>query len=62
MGTLEITGKRATEPQPLRGLPLRQGRHTRFTDSESADPIDSPKRPMLRGLPPATGSHLRFDD
>ncbi|KAK9810590.1 hypothetical protein WJX73_002902 [Symbiochloris irregularis] len=57
---LDIGSLRQGEPLPLRGLPPRLGRHTRFADDGSR--VDSPQRPTLRGVAPATGSHVRFDD
>lgn len=47
--------------EPLKGLPLPQGRHIRF--DEEGDALESPTsgKPQLRGLPMATGTHIRFD-
>ena len=46
--------------EPLRGLPLAAGRHTRFADDGAAQ--DSPGRLLLRGVPAPSGSHVRFDE
>lgn len=64
MGSLEISARPVSEPEPLKGMPLKQGRHTRFEfeDNETGRAIDSPQRPMLRGIAAAKGSHLRFDE
>ncbi len=45
---------------PLRGLPVATGKHTRFT--EEGETLESPDRTLLRGMPAARGSHLRFDE
>ncbi len=47
LGALAL-GRPAREP--LRGLPVSQGRHTRFGDDDGA-PQDSPASLVLRGLP-----------
>jgi len=48
--------------EPLRGLPVAAGRHTRFT--EEGEAVDSPGtgRTLLRGCPAPAGAHLRFED
>ena len=46
--------------EPLRGLPLTTGRHTRFADDGACQ--DSPGRLLLRGVPAPSGSHVRFDE
>lgn len=46
---------------PLRGLPLPQGRHMRFTDTGKAVESPGSRRTILRGVAPAAGSHKRFD-
>jgi hypothetical protein len=45
--------------EPLRGLPVATGTHTRFT--EDGEQVVSPPRTLLRGVPAASGSHLHFD-
>jgi len=46
-------------PEPLKGLPVRQGKHIRFDDDNQATVV-SPKL-QLRGVPQAKGQHIRFD-
>jgi hypothetical protein len=55
LGTLALGAR-----EPLRGLPLARGRHTRFADDGAPDV--SPGRLLLRGVPAPAGSHLRFQD
>ena len=47
--------------EPLRGLPLPAGRHTRFDDDGEGAESPSAERLLLRGVPAPSGSHLRFD-
>ena len=46
-------------PEPLKGLPVHQGKHIRF-DDEGQEVLVSP-RLQLRGVPVAKGQHIRFD-
>jgi hypothetical protein len=47
---------------PLRGIPVAAGRHTRFTEEGEAVESPSANRTLLRGFPAPAGSHLRFED
>lgn len=62
MSSLGINKTEQSNMEPLKGLPLHQGRHTRFNDSDAATPQDSPRRLRLRGVPAAAGLHLHFDE
>lgn len=46
-------------PEPLKGVPLREGKHIRFNDAD--EPVEVEHRVQLRGVPQATGQHIRFD-
>lgn len=56
MGALAL-GRAGREP--LRGLPLATGRHTRFAEDGASK--ESPGRLLLRGVPAPLGSHVRFE-
>ncbi len=59
-GALGAMALERSAHEPLRGLPISIGRHTRFADDGA--PNASPGRLVLRGLPAPAGSHVRFDD
>ena len=46
-------------PEPLKGLPVREGKHIRFDDDDV--PLEVESRIQLRGVPQAQGHHIRFD-
>lgn len=46
-------------PEPLKGVPVRQGTHIRFTDD--GEPVIASPKLQLRGVPQAKGRHIRFD-
>ncbi|CAK0780581.1 hypothetical protein CVIRNUC_005101 [Coccomyxa viridis] len=59
----EAMGELGIKPEvrkPLRGLPLSDGRHTRFSDSGTATESPTGERVLLRGVPAPSGGHLRF--
>jgi len=53
--------KPGAKPAPLKGLPLPQGKHIRFTSKGKAKESPSSGKVPLRGLPAAEGKHIRFD-
>ena len=49
----------AQSPEPLKGVPVPQGKHIRFDEEGNVEEAEN--RTLLRGVPKARGTHIRFD-
>lgn len=50
----------ASQPAPLRGIPVPRGSRVVFDDEGEAVPVEH--KVLLRGVPAPCGKHTRFDD